>query len=171
MVILVNVNRSVSDVKSELTINGSKDCFIEDINTNFALINKRIKKDLSFIEFNIGKYSLSKIKVLYISSIVDMRFINNIKTKLNNVNIDAIIDSSYLKNSLEDENNLFPTVIETERPDKACMALLEGKSLILVDNSPYVLILPNLFFDFFHTPDDYYHRQGRLVSILISKSY
>ena len=154
----MNINRSVSDVKSELTINGSKDCFIEDIDINYALINKRIKNDLSSIDLIIGRYSNTKIKILYISSIIDKRLIDNICNRLSNIIIDGIMDSSYLKNALEDENNLFPTIIETERPDKTCMALLEGKAVILVDNSPYVLILPNLFFDFFHTPDDYYQK-------------
>lgn len=154
----MNINRSVSDVKSELTINGSKDSFIENIDVNYKLINKRIKKDLYCIDLNIGRYSNTKIKILYISSITDIRLVNNIFNKLKEIDIDAIIDSSYLKNSLENESNLLPTIIETERPDKASMALLEGKSLILVDNSPYVLILPNLFFDFFHTPDDYYQK-------------
>lgn len=172
----MNVNRSVSDVKSELTINGSKDCFIEDIDTNYSLINKRIVKDLCCVDLTIGRYSKTKIKVLYVSSIADIRLVNNICNRLNNINIDAIIDSSYLKNSLEDEHNLFPTIIETERPDKSCMALLEGKAIIIVDNSPYVLILPNLFFDFFHTPDDYYQkaintsfiRIIRLIAFIIS---
>lgn len=163
----MNVNRSVSDVKSELTINGSKDSFIEDIDVNYILINKRIRKDLCCVDLNIGRYSNTKIKVLYISSITDIRLVNNIINRLNMIDIDAIIDSSYLKNSLEDESNLLPTIIETERPDKASMALLEGKSLILVDNSPYVLILPNLFFDFFHNPDDYYQKSINTTFIRI----
>ena len=154
----MNSNRSVSDIKSELTINGSKDCFIEDIETNYSLIKKRIKNKLNYISLFIGKYSKTEVRILYIDSITDIRLINNIKKRLDKINIDAIIDSSYLKNALEDRYNLFPTIIETERPDKSCMALLEGKVIILTDNSPYVLILPSLLFDFFHTPDDYYQK-------------
>ena len=158
MVIYVN-NRSIGEVKSELTINGPKDSFIEDIETNYSLINKRLKKNIKAIDMNIGRISNTKIKIIYISNITNIRLVKNIRTKLKQIDMDAIIDSSYLKNSLEQKNNLFPTIIETERPDKACMALLEGKVIILVDNSPYCLMLPNLFFDLFHTPDDYYQKQ------------
>lgn len=158
MVIIVNKNRSISDVKSELTINGPKDGFIEDIEINYLLIKKRIVNNLCCIDFNIGKITNTKTKILYISNITNNKLVNNIHNKLKKINIDGIIDSSYLKNNLEQNNNIFPTIIETERPDKVCMALLEGKVIILVDNSPYALILPNLFFDFFHTPDDYYQK-------------
>ena len=167
MVIYVNNNRGINEAKSELTINGPKDSFNEDIDINYTLITKRIKKNLNTIDFNIGRLSNTKIKLLYINKITDKRLIKNIENRLNKIDIDAIIDSSYLKNSLEDNKNLFPTIIETERPDKASMALLEGKVVILVDNSPYCLILPNLFFDLFHTPDDYYQKQFNTTFIRI----
>ena len=82
---------------------------------------------------------------------------NTIHLKETKINIDGIIDSSYIKKYL-DTNKLFPTIIQTERPDKASIALLEGKCIILVENSPYALILPSFFLDFFHTPDDYYQK-------------
>ena len=165
-----NYTRNVSEIKSELTINGSKDCFIEDINININLIKKRIKKDLKIININIGKYTKTKIKIVYISSITDKRLIKNIEKKLIKINIDGILDSSYLKHALEDENNLFPTIMETERPDKSCMALLEGKAIIIVDNSPYILILPSLILDFFHTPDDYYQKSFNTTFIRLIRT-
>ena len=165
-----NSTRNVSEIKSELTINGSKDCFIEDINININLIKKRIKKDLKIININIGKYTKTKIKIVYISSITDKRLIKNIEKKLIKINIDGILDSSYLKHALEDENNLFPTIMETERPDKSCMALLEGKAIIIVDNSPYILILPSLILDFFHTPDDYYQKSFNTTFIRLIRT-
>lgn len=169
-------NRGVNEVKSELTINGPKDAFNEDIKTNYNLIKKRIKKDLKNIDMKIGRLSKTNVKILYIDKITNKKLVKNVENKLKKVNIDAIIDSSYLKNSLEQSNNLFPTLLETERPDKACMSLLEGKIIILVDNSPYCIILPNLFFDLFHTPDDYYQKPYnatfiriiRMIAFLIS---
>ena len=153
-----NYNRGLSNINSELTINGSKDAFIEDINTNYGLINKRIRNNLNYIDLNIGRYSNTIIKILFIDNITDGRLVNNISNRINNIDIDAIIDSSYLKHALEDEYNILPTIMETERPDKCCMALMEGKVIVLVDNCPYALILPSLFFDFLHTPDDYYQK-------------
>ena len=78
---------------------------------------------------------------------------------LSSIDIDGIIDSCYLKENLESKNNnFFPTIMSTERPDKVSQALLEGKVSIIVDNSPYVLIMPCFFIDFFHTVDDYYQK-------------
>ncbi len=167
MVIYVNNNRGITEPKNELTLNGPKDSFNEDIETNYSLIKKRIKVSLKYIDLKIGRLSKTKTKILYIDNITNLKLVNNIKNKLEKIDIDAIIDSSYLKNSLEQNNNLFPTIIETERPDKACMALLEGKVIILVDNSPYCIILPNLFFDLFHTPDDYYQKNINTTFIRI----
>ena len=169
--------RDIGVIRSELTLSGPKDSFIESINTNLELIKKRIKSDKLIIEdISIGRYTKTNTSILYIDGIVKKDLVNHVRKKLNKINIDGIIDSSYLKSSLENNFNLFPTLIATERPDKCSMALLEGKIIILVDNSPYALILPSFFIDFFHTPDDYYQKSFntsfirviRLIAFLIS---
>ena len=169
-------DRAISPSTNELNITGPKDSFNENINTNINLIRKRIKsKNLILKESIIGKETNTKISLLYMNNIANDKLINEIQNKLNNINIDGIIDSSYIKKYL-DTNKLFPTIIQTERPDKASIALLEGKCIILVENSPYALILPSFFLDFFHTPDDYYQkninttfiRLIRLCAFLIS---
>ena len=152
-------DRAVSIIQSELGLSGPKDSFNEDLNTNLELIKKRIKSDkLKIDNINIGKYTNTSINILYIDGIVKKDLVNHVKKNLNKIDIDGIIDSSYLKNSLENNFNLFPTLMASERPDKCSMALLEGKIVILVDNSPYALILPSFFIDFFHTTDDYYQK-------------
>lgn len=169
-------DRAISPSTNELNITGPKDSFNENINTNINLIRKRIKsKNLILKESIIGKETNTKISLLYMNNIANNKLVNEIQNKLNNINIDGIIDSSYIKKYL-DTNKLFPTIIQTERPDKASIALLEGKCIILVENSPYALILPSFFLDFFHTPDDYYQkninttfiRLIRLCAFLIS---
>ena len=163
----MNNNRSISDSKDELMITGSKDSFIEDIHINKSLITKRIKEKLKEEKVIVGRYTKTEISILYIDDICDKKLVKNIIKKLNIINIDGILDSSYLKHSLEDEKNLFPTIMATVRPDKASMSLLEGKVVILVDNSPYVLIIPTLLLDFFHTPDDYYQKAYNTTFIRI----
>ena len=163
----MNNNRSISESKDELNITGSKDSFIEDININISLIQKRIKKGLQVEKQIIGSYTKTEVSILYIKNITKEKLIKNIKEHLNKINIDGILDSSYLKHSLEEENNLFPTIMATERPDKAAMSLLEGKAIILVDNSPYGLIIPTLLLDFFHTPDDYYQKSYNTTIIRV----
>ena len=169
-------DRAISPSTNELNITGPKDSFNENINTNINLIRKRIKsKNLILKESIIGKQTNTKVSILYMNNIANNKLIREIQNKINNINIDGIIDSSYIKKYL-DTNKLFPTIIQTERPDKASIALLEGKCIILVENSPYALILPSFFLDFFHTPDDYYQKNVnttfirliRLCAFLIS---
>ena len=169
-------DRAISPSTNELNITGPKDSFNENINTNINLIRKRIKsKNLILKESIIGKQTNTKVSILYMNNIANNKLISEIQNKINNINIDGIIDSSYIKKYL-DTNKLFPTIIQTERPDKASIALLEGKCIILVENSPYALILPSFFLDFFHTPDDYYQKNVnttfirliRLCAFLIS---
>ena len=150
--------RDIGIIRSEITLGGARDSFIENINTNFNLIKKRIKSDkLKIDNMCIGKYTKTKINILYIDGIVKKDLVNHIKKKLEKINIDGIIDSSYLRNSLE-KHNLFPTLSMSERPDRCSMALLEGKVIVLVDNSPYALILPSFFIDYFHSIDDYFQK-------------
>ena len=157
--IKANLDRSISMIESELSYYGPKDSFNENFLNNLGLIRKRIKSDsFKYKELLLGRYTKTRCGVLYIDSICKEEIVNEIITKLNNINIDGIIDSSYIKNVFEKKLQLFPTLILTERPDKCSMALLEGKVVIIVDNSPYAIILPSFFFDFFHTTDDYYQK-------------
>lgn len=153
------LERGVQTISSELSITGPKDSFSENYNTNLGLIRKRIKStDLYTENLEIGKNTKTKIGILYMNNIVKKALPQNIIKHLNNIDIDGIIDSSYLKKALEPKKTLFPTITMTERPDKTAMALLEGKVVIIVDMSSYALILPSFFLDFFHTTDDYYQK-------------
>lgn len=153
------IDRGVQTISSELSITGPKDSFSENYNTNVGLIRRRLKTTDLYIEnLELGKSTKTKIGIAYINNITKNTLPENIKQHLKRINIDGIIDSSYLKRALEKKYTLFPTIIATERPDKVAMALLEGKVAIIVDMSPYVLILPSFFIDFFHTTDDYYQK-------------
>ena len=155
-----NLDRGISEVKSEVAVKGAKDSFSENYNTNLGLIRRRIKNcDLEVFDFYIGRDTKTKVGILYMKNIASSDVIDEVKEKLSSIDIDGIIDSCYLKENLESKNNnFFPTIMSTERPDKVSQALLEGKVSIIVDNSPYVLIMPCFFIDFFHTVDDYYQK-------------
>ena len=163
-----DLTRGVSESNYERSITGPKDSFNEHFNTNIGLIRRRIKSiDLEVNEVNIGKYSKTKVGVLLINSIAKQDFKENIINKLNKIDIDGIIDSGYIKNFLNDGNSIFPTIKSTERPDLASQSLLEGKILIVTDNSPDILILPTFFIDYFHTSDDYYQKSINISFIRI----
>ncbi len=163
--------RGVQTINSELSIGGAKDSFSENINTNLSLIRKRIKKNLIVETLAIGRISQTKVNILGINGIVSNKLIKSVKKRLEKIDIDGIMDSSYLKFSLEDGKNLFPTIMMSERPDKCSMALLEGKVVILVENSCYGLILPSFLLDFFHTTDDYFQKSFNTTFIRIIRLF
>lgn len=161
------LERGITTIESELSLTGPKDSFSENFNTNLGLIRRRIKSsNLWWEELILGTETKTRVGILYMNNIVDKDLVSKIKEKLNNIDIDGIIDSGYLKDSLEN-NSLFPTVSLTERSDKAAMALLEGKVVIMVDTTSYCLILPNFFIDYFHTVDDYYQKSFNTTLIRI----
>lgn len=153
------LDRGVTTVQSELSLTGPKDSFSENFNTNLGLIRRRIKTTkLESIDMEIGRYTKTRVAVLSIQGIVKDGLIERIVSQLKKISIDGIMDSSYLKSYLEGSHTLFPSVMMSERPDRASQALLEGKVVIITDLSPYALILPSFFFDYFHTVDDYYQK-------------
>ncbi len=167
-----NLDRGIATVESELSITGPKDAFSENYNTNVGLIRRRIKSsDLVVKSINIGRYTETKVGILYMDSIAPDNLVKKIVSDIKKINIDGIIDASYLKNTLENKKNLFPTVTLTERPDKASMSLLEGKIIIITDMSPYAIILPSFLVDFFHTVDDYYQKDFNTTFIRIIRAF
>ena len=163
-----NLSRGINTAEYEKSVMGPKDSFNEFFNTNIGLIRKRIKSPFLKLEtLNIGRYTNTKIGLMYIENISKKGLKEKLLEKLQRIDIDGIIDSSYLKKYLSKSHSLFPTIRETERPDLTSQALLEGKIIIIVDNSPNVLILPSFFIDFFHTSDDYYQKHLNITFIRI----
>ena len=166
------LDRGINNIQSELSLSGPKDSFSENYNTNLGLIRRRIKScDLKVMNLDIGVRSKTKVGILYIDDIVDKKIVKRIDEVLRRIDIDGIIDSSYLKITLEGQKSFFPTIMMSKRPDKSAMALLEGKVVILVDMSPYALILPSFFIDFFHTTDDYYQKSFNTTFIRIIRFF
>lgn len=154
------LDRGISEANSEQSIQGPKDAFTENFNKNLGLVRKRLKNPHLWLEdFMIGKETKTKVGLLYMQNIAEEELITEVREKLEKINIDGIIDSGYIKELLSSKKqDFFPTIIATERPDQVSMALLEGKIAIIVDNSPYVLIIPCFLIDLFHTTDDYYQK-------------
>lgn len=154
------LDRGVVESSSEPIVRGPKDSFTENHPKNIGLIRKRIKDhNLIFQDTLVGRRSKTKISVAYIKDIANLHHVQEIIDKLNKIDIDAIIDSGYIRELLEENSkSVFPKMISTERPDLTCTSLLEGRIIILVENCPFVLILPGLLIDFIHSPEDYYHK-------------
>ena len=154
------LDRGVSEGSSEPIVRGPKDSFTENHATNLGLIRKRIKdSNLIFDEVKVGRRTKTKVDIAYIKDIADNKRVNEITDELKKIDIDGILDSGYVREFLQNDSaSLFPQMISTERPDLACSSLLDGKIVILVENTPYVLIIPGLFVDFIHSPEDNYQK-------------
>lgn len=153
-----NINRSISIPETENTVRGAHDSFVEDYQINLGLIKKRIKtNDLWIDSLNIGRYTQTQVGILSIHGVVKDDLVKKVSDRLKKIDIAGIIDSSMLKNLIEKENkSLFPTIKMTERPDVVAKSLLEGKVVVIVDNSPYALLIPSVLNDFFRTIEDVY---------------
>ena len=163
-----DLTRGVSEADYERSIIGPKDSFIEHFNTNVGLIRRRIKDiNLHLEEVMIGKYSKTKVGVMYLNGVCKPNIKDKILEKLKKINIDGIIDSGYIRKWINKNSSLFPTIKTTERPDLASQSILEGKIVIITDNSPDILILPTFFIDYFHTSDDYYQKSVNVTFIRI----
>ena len=148
--------RGISIPSTENTLRGSKDSFIEDYQTNMGMIKKRIRNNNLWVkDLTLGSISKTKVGLIYLNGICNDKTINDIYKKLNESNIQSVLNSGVIKSLLEN-NGIMPTIMSTERPDKVARALLEGKVCILCDNDPYVLILPITLIDFFKTTEDYF---------------
>lgn len=172
-----SIDRGIPTTDSEVSIVGPKDAFNENFNTNLGLIRRRLRTNELFVKtMFLGKNSNTKVGICYMNNIASSDLVEQISEKLNSINMDGIIDSGYIREKLIKKESVFPVINITERPDTASQALLEGKVIIIVDNSPYVMIIPTFFIDLLHTPDDYYQkpinttfiRIIRLVSFVIA---
>ena len=156
----ISLDRGVSEATSEPIIRGPKDSFTENPSINIGLIRKRIKdSNLIFDEIIVGRRTKTKVNIAYIKDVVKLDRVIKVIDNIKKIDIDGIIDSGYIREFLYNQSStVFPRTISTERPDLASTSLLDGKIVILIENSPYVLIIPGLFIDYFHSPEDNYQK-------------
>lgn len=151
--------RGPEEPAKEKVLRGSRDGFVETIVFNTALIRRRIRTEgLSFEMMSIGTLSKTDIAIGYIDGICQQKDLDLIKRKLKEIHVKSLTmtDRSLVESMKKSWFNPFPKVRYTERPDVAAAHLLEGKIVIIIDNSPSVLILPTTIFSFMQDIDDYY---------------
>ncbi len=149
--------RSVTDSNSEVTERGSKEAFTETIRENIAMIRKRIKSpDLKFKFMKIGTLSKTDVALCYVKGVVSPKILKRVEERLSNIKIDSVLESGYLQPFLENNvYSIFTEVGNSERPDTVCGKIVEGRVAILVDGTPFCLIVPHLFIENFQNLDDY----------------
>ena len=170
--------RSISEPPTSQVTKGPREGFVEDISTNLSMIRRKLKSPyFSQENITVGKQTKTKLSIVYLENIADTKMVSVIKNKLQNINIDGIIDSYYIETILEEGKLKFLRRIgNSEKPDVIAAKLLEGRIAILVDGSPIVLTLPFLLVEDLQSPEDYYTipartsflRIIRLLGLIIS---
>ena len=160
--------RAIAEPPTSTVIKGPREGFVESLAVNVSLIRRKIKSpDLKFINLSVGEYSNTSISICYINGICDIKLVRQIENKLKNIDIDAVLDSSYVSKFLgEHKRSLFKQVGNTEKPDILAAKILEGRVAIFVDGSPIALTVPYLLIEDFQSPSDYY---GSTYSATISR--
>lgn len=153
-------NMGVPKAEIEKVIKGSKEGFSDSVKVNTSLIRKRIRDTrLKVKEQRFGVRSKTTTALVYMEDLVHPDLLANIQERLESFDVDGVLDTGIIEQLTEDAwYSPFPQFQSTERPDKAAMAVLEGRVVIVSDNSPSALILPTSYNGFFQTSDDYYNR-------------
>ena len=148
--------RSVDTPNNEIIIKGPQEAFVENIRTNTSLVRRIVNnEDLVIESLSIGNVTKTKCAVCYIQNITNTDLISEVKFRLNNLDIDSMLSSGELEQLITDSNELgIPEVLSTERPDKATKYLLQGRVVVLINGSPYSLIMPATLIDFMTSPED-----------------
>ncbi|MET1031733.1 spore germination protein [Domibacillus tundrae] len=152
--------RSIQESTTNVAIRGPKEAFTESIETNIAMVRRIINTpDLWIESMKIGKMTKTDVSIMYINGIAKNEIIEEVRKRLKRINIDGILESGYIEQLIEDQtNSTFPTIRNTDRPDGIAGNLLEGKIAIFVNGTPFVLLVPALFIDFFQSVEDYTER-------------
>ena len=151
-------SRSIQDPTSESTISGPKEGFVESLDDNVSLLRRYILSNHLRVEyFRSGRVTATRIALAYVSGIASDRLAQEGRRRLSRIDVEGV--SSSLEEHIEDGAlSLFPTLLRTQRTDRAIAALLEGRLVFLVDGNPDILVAPATISMFLSSPEDYYER-------------
>ena len=150
--------RAVTEPPTASILKGPREGFVENSQTNMSLIRQRLKTpNLKYEKLTVGKQSQTTVGLVYISSIANKNLIDTIRSKIKKINVDGIVDSSYIIKCISDrKTSMFKQMGSTEKPDIFSAKLLEGRVGIIVDGSPIALTAPFIFLEDFQSSEDYY---------------
>ncbi|UZM97622.1 spore germination protein [Lysinibacillus sp. MHQ-1] len=162
LTIVNEVRRNLEEPSNESILRGSHEGLIERVDTNLALIRRRVNNPALVVKsFTIGRQTKTKAYYLYMDGVIKPETLQEIEKRIAALQIDYFYSSGQLSDALEDSVlSPFPQLLNTEHPDRVVANLVEGKAVVMTDISPTAFIGPVTFFSFYQTPDDY---NGRVV--------
>ncbi|MFC4598298.1 spore germination protein [Cohnella hongkongensis] len=163
-------DRNVEEPPTEALVRGPREGFTEKIETNVALIRRGIRDvNLRLVSYSIGRRSRKTLVMAYIQGIIHPGIVEEVRRRLDTIDIDDAPESGFIEQWIEDSFlSPFPQLLHTERPDKVRASLLQGKVAIMLEGTPFALILPTTFVSLIQSPEDYYERWliGSLIRLL-----
>lgn len=150
--------RAISEPPTASVVRGPREGFIEDLETNLSMIRRRLKSPtLAVKRLSVGERTNTNIALVFLEDVANSQVIKDLEQRLNNIDIDGIIDSYYLEELLtKNGSKFFKKLGNTEKPDVITAKILEGRVAIIVDGSPIVLSAPFILFEDMQSPSDYY---------------
>lgn len=152
--------RSIEKPQNETTLFGPKESFIEKADVNISLIRKKIRsEDFTVEKLTIGGRSHNEVFIIYNKELASDKVLSEVKSRVGAITKDAVQNISLLVQHIEDrKRSLVPTILQTERPDRAASFIEDGYVIVVMNNSPFALVTPATFWSFFHSGDDHYLR-------------
>lgn len=156
------VHRPVQEPSSESGVRVPREGFTEVISINRSLVRRRIRDPrLRFEQMHIGAVTQTEVNIAYVHGIVDPALVAEVRSRLERIKIDGVLESGYLEAFISDHpHSLFPTLRRTERPDTVAAALIEGRVAIFTDGTPFVMMAPVTLPEMLHASEDYYVHWG-----------
>ncbi|SFD82985.1 spore germination protein KA [Paenibacillus catalpae] len=153
-------SRSIEEPSTQNVVRGPKEGFTESADTNMSLIRRRFNNvKLRFEKYELGYLTHTAVYMAYLDGEVDEEILKQVRETLSSSHIDSLFDSGRIEEMFHSKGKgiqLFPTVYSSERPDAVCSCMINKRIAIIVDGSPFVLIVPTIFPDFFQSPEDEY---------------
>lgn len=148
--------RSVDKPITETIVRGSQEGFVENIRTNTSMLRKIINNEnLVIEELNVGEINRTQVAICYIKNIANDDLIAEVKYRISSLKMDSLLSSGQLEQFIKDKpENSFPQAISTERPDRVSNYLLNGRVAIIVNGTPFALVVPAIFIDFLDSGED-----------------
>ena len=135
--------RAIMEPMNETAAKGPRDGFVENLEVNISLIRRKVKdKNLTIELFNVGRRLQSDVAMVYINDIVDKQVLEELKKRIEAIDVDAVLSAGTLEQYIEDYTyTVFPQAYSTERPDRAIGNMLEGRIIVLLKEHPWCLYI------------------------------
>lgn len=152
--------RGIEEPKTEMAIRGPREGFTESLRVNTSLIRRKLRSPKVWMEqWILGEITQTPVCIMYVKGLADEKILEDVRERLNGICIDSIMESGNIEELISDQKwSPFPTIMYTERPDTVAGNLIEGRISLLVDGTPFALIVPSTLNMFFQTAEDYYQR-------------